>query len=64
MLDFADSLGNKRALEFSLSYNDKYINLTLCAAKNTNCSTVQMPYALLEDIIDNLINLRKEHECE
>ena len=54
MINFLDSLGYERAVEFSLSHCGHYINLTLFAKKNTNGSTVQIPIELVDELIDNL----------
>ena len=59
MIEYKDSLGMKRAIEFSLSFSGKHINLTLWADKRTNADTVQIPYELLDELIDNLTNLKK-----
>ena len=58
MINFRDSLGHERGIEFNLSYCGKYINLTLYAAKNTNGSTVQINRDLLQELIDNLEGLK------
>lgn len=60
MIKFTDSLNIERGIEFSSSYCGKYINLTLWAAKNTNGSTVQITYDKLDEIIDNLTNLKEK----
>ena len=54
MIKFIDSAGNKRGLEFSNSYNPKYIHLTLFAEKSLSGMTVQINKELVQDIIDNL----------
>ena len=59
MIKFTDSLGMKRGIEFSCSHCGKYINLTLWAAKNTNGSTVQMSIDVIDELIDNLTNLKE-----
>ena len=60
MIKFIDSAGNKRGIEFSNSYNPRYINLTLYADKRDSGSTVQINRELIQDIIDNLTNIKKE----
>ena len=60
MIKFKDSLNIERGIEFSLSFCGKYINLTLWAAKNTNGSTVQIPAESLDELIDNLTNLKEK----
>ena len=59
MINFSDSIGTKRAIEFSLSYNGKYISLTLWADRRTNADTIQIPRDLLQELIDNLTNLKE-----
>ena len=58
MIKFIDSANNKRGIEFSNSYNPKYIHLTLFADKNLNASTTQIPKELIQDIIDNLEKIK------
>ena len=65
MIKFKDSLGIERGIEFSHAYTEpgkpvKYINLTLWAAKNTNGSTVQMSVDVIDELIDNLTNLKEK----
>lgn len=59
MIEFTDSMGNTRGIEFSESFPPKYINLTLFAARNTNGSTIQIPRDKLEELRDNLTKLIK-----
>ena len=59
MINFTDSLGTKRAIEFSNAYNKGYINLTLFCDKRMSGDTVQIPKVLLQEIIDNLTNLKE-----
>lgn len=54
MIKYEDSLGIERAIEFSLSFDRKYINLTLWTAKNSNGSTIQIPLTLKQELINNL----------
>jgi len=60
MIKFKDSLNIERGIEFSLSFCSKYINLTLWAAKRTNGDTVQIPYEHLDELIDNLNQLKQD----
>lgn len=59
MIKFIDSAGNHRGIEFSKSYNPRYINLTLYADKSLSGNTVQIQREKIEEIIDNLINLKE-----
>ena len=57
MIKFRDSLGNERGIEFSLSYCGKYINKTDYVKGRG--STIQIPIELIQELIDNLTNLRE-----
>lgn len=58
MIKFKDSLDIARAIEFSLSYNNKYVNLTLWAEKRNNGDTIQIPAEHLGEIIQDLVKLK------
>lgn len=64
MIQYKDSLNMQRGIEFSLSFNGKYINLTLWADKRVTADTVQIPYELLDDLIDNLTKLKEKHNAK
>ena len=57
MINFSDSIGTKRAIEFSLSYCGKYINLTNYVKERG--STIQIPLENIDELIDNLTNLKE-----
>ena len=59
MINFVDSLGIKRAIEFSLSFNSKYITMTLWADKRTNGDAIQIPKELIDELIVNLTKLKE-----
>ena len=59
MVEFTDKAGRKRAIEFSNSYDPKYINLTQWVDKRDFGQTAQIPKELIPEIIDNLKGLEK-----
>jgi len=60
MIKFTDSLNIERGIEFSSSYCGKYITKTEYVKDRS--SAVQIPYDKLDELIDNLTNL-KEKSC-
>lgn len=59
MINFVDSLGIKRAIEFSLSFNGKYITMTLWTDKRNNGDAIQIPKELVDELIGNLTILKE-----
>lgn len=60
MIKYKDSLGITRGIEFSLSFDKDYVNLTLWADRRTNGDCIQFPYELLDELIDNLTKLKEK----
>lgn len=55
MIEWIDSFGIKRAIEFTESHCGKYINLTLYApTKHTSGSTVQIPKDVFNELVKQL----------
>ena len=67
MINFSDSIGTKRAIEFNNAYTEegkpvKWINLTLWADKRTNGDCIQMPVDVIDELINNLTELRRKRD--
>lgn len=58
MIRYEDSLGIKRGIEYSLSYCGKYITKTEYVKERG--SAVQIPIELLDELIENLTNLKEK----
>ena len=59
MIEWIDEAGRKRGLEVCNSYNPKYALLTQWVDKRDYGQAVQIPRDLLQELIDNLTNLKE-----
>lgn len=65
MIRFKDSIDCERYIEFSPSFNKRYVNLTIYVpSKSATGNTLQMPVVAFKELIKLMQELDKELENE
>lgn len=62
MLRFKDSFGTTRTIEFSFSFDKKYINLTMGNEKSRYVDTLQIPREALGELIEQVSKLGGDND--